>query len=271
MSPEDEKPTSPDTAKVDETVNEPDTPSREAAAEDRKEEAAKTNQQAKNSTDLPAAKTDEAESTKAAPPKAAPSQPVEPADAPQASAKAASPKPAPPKAAPARPAAKKEAAPPDPRVTAAKETADRLAQALNQQFGDDVVEATGAAHFLPMVQIKTAHWAEAVGWLKTHPEWQLNYVECMAGTDYPNYIEIVLYVQSTGLNHFICLKTRTSRDEATVPSLVASHPGVNWEEREIYDLLGVNFTNHPDLRRIMMWDDFKGHPLRKDYSEWESR
>lgn len=91
----------------------------------------------------------------------------------------------------------------------------------------------------------------------------------MAGTDYSDYIEIVIYVQSTALGHFFCLKTRTGRENAEVPSLVSSHPGVNWEEREIYDLLGVTFTNHPDLRRIMMWDEFKGHPLRKDYSEWD--
>lgn len=163
----------------------------------------------------------------------------------------------------------KAPAPPDPRVEAAKGTAERIKTAIVTKLGESTVEEVGNAHFKPMVRINKDDWARAVELLRTHPEWKLNYVECMAGTDYPDYIELSLFVQSTELGHFVCLKTRTDREAAQVPTLVASHPGVNWEEREIYDLLGVNFTDHPDLRRIMMWDEFTGHPLRKDYSAWE--
>jgi NADH-quinone oxidoreductase subunit C len=189
----------------------------------------------------------------------------------------ASSKPAAPKAKPAATggaggaaAAKKAPPPPDPRVEAAKAKAEQLKAAVVAKLLD-AVEEVGAAHFTPMIRIRKEDWANAVELLRTHEEWKLNYVECMAGTDYPNYIEIVLYVQSTDLGHFVCLKTRTERDNAEVPSLAGIYPAVNWEEREIYDLLGVKFTNHPDLRRIMMWDEFKGHPLRKDYSEWDSQ
>ncbi|MBX5436408.1 MAG: NADH-quinone oxidoreductase subunit C [Alicyclobacillaceae bacterium] len=173
----------------------------------------------------------------------------------------------------AKPAAAKaqaaKAAPPDPRVEAAKAVAEQIKQVLVREFGEAAVEETGVAHRTPMVRVRKQDWPKAVEFLRTHPDWKLNYAECMAGTDYPDYIEIVLYVQSTELGHFVCLKTRTDRDPAEVPSLVASHPGLNWEEREIYDLLGVRFTGHPDLRRIMMWEGFKGHPLRKDYREWD--
>ena len=58
---------------------------------------------------------------------------------------------------------------------------------------------------------------------------------------------------------------RTPREEATVPSITPIFAGFNWEEREIFDLLGVTFTGHPDLRRIMLEDEWQGHPLRKDY------
>ncbi|GGJ11002.1 hypothetical protein GCM10010885_20310 [Alicyclobacillus cellulosilyticus] len=167
-----------------------------------------------------------------------------------------------------RPAARKPAAPPDPRVEAAKETAARIGAVIAQALGEAAVEETGAAHRTPMVRVRKQDWLAAVSLLKDHPDWRLNYVECMAGTDYPEYIEIALYVQSTSQGHFVCLKTRTDRQDAEVPSLVPCHPGVNWEEREIYDLLGVRFTGHPDLRRIMLWEGFAGHPLRKDYSEW---
>jgi NADH-quinone oxidoreductase subunit C len=177
---------------------------------------------------------------------------------------------APPKQPVARPttAKAKPAPPPDPRVERAKEVAERLRQTVVERFGQDAVEEAGAAHHKPMLRIQNERWLDVVDYLRTHPDWRLNYVECMAGTDYPSYIEVVIFVQSTELGHFVCLKTRTGRERASVPSLVSVYPGVNWEEREIYDLLGVEFRGHPDLRRIMLDDDFEGHPLRKDYSVW---
>jgi len=164
---------------------------------------------------------------------------------------------------------KKAPPPPDPKVEAAKALAEQMKAAVVAKFGEAAVEDAAAAHHKPMLLIRKADWANVVDMLRTHPDWQLNYLECMAGTDYPTYIEISTFIQSTALGHFVCLKTRTSRDQAEVPSLVAAHPGVNWEEREIYDLVGVTFTGHPDLRRIMMWEGFTGHPLRKDYNEWD--
>jgi NADH-quinone oxidoreductase subunit C len=173
---------------------------------------------------------------------------------------------------PAAAAAKKPPAPPDPRVEAAKAEAERIKAVLVSELGEDVVEAAGAAHVKPMLLIKKEKWAAAVDLLRTHPDYLLDYVECMAGTDYPSYIEVVIYVQSTKKNHFICLKTRTNKENAedlSVPSITHIYPGVNWEEREIFDLLGVRFADHPDLRRIMMPDDYTGHPLRKDFNPWD--
>jgi NADH-quinone oxidoreductase subunit C len=173
-------------------------------------------------------------------------------------------------AAPAKPAAaKKPPAPPDPRVEAAKAEAEKIKAVLVKELGAAVVEAAGAAHVKPMVLIKKESWARAVDFLRTHPDYLLDYVECMAGTDYPTYIEVVIYVQSTKMGHFVCLKTRTDKEDLSVPSITRVFPGVNWEEREIFDLLGVRFADHPDLRRIMMPDDYKGHPLRKDFSPWD--
>ena len=61
------------------------------------------------------------------------------------------------------------------------------------------------------------------------------------------------------------LKVRLSSDDPTVDSLVTVWPGANWLEREIFDLMGIRFNEHPDLRRVLMPDDWEGHPLRKDY------
>jgi NADH-quinone oxidoreductase subunit C len=163
----------------------------------------------------------------------------------------------------------KKAAPlPNPKVEAAKAVAEVLQQVVTEALGAAAVLETGAAHTKPMIRLEKTAWVEAVTLLGAHPDWKLNYIECMAGTDYKEYLEVVIYIQSTTLGHFVCLKTRCDRENATIPTLAHIHPGVNWEEREIYDLLGVTFTNHPDMRRIMMWDEFEGHPLRKDFNEW---
>ncbi len=169
----------------------------------------------------------------------------------------------------AKPAAKKAPPPPDPRAVAAKEKADEIKAVLIAKLGASAVVETGAAHFTPMLLIDRGKWSDAVTALRDDPAWDLNYLECMAGTDYPEYIEVVVYLQSTELGHFVCMKTRTPRDGAQVPSLAPIYPVANWEEREIFDLLGVTFTGHPDMRRIMMWEEFEGHPLRKDYSVWD--
>ncbi len=62
-------------------------------------------------------------------------------------------------------------------------------------------------------------------------------------------------------------KARTPRDEAVLPSLVSVWPGVEFQEREAWDLMGIRFSGHPDLRRILLWEGFEGHPMRKDWKE----
>ena len=84
----------------------------------------------------------------------------------------------------------------------------------------------------------------------------------------PGRIDVVYHIYSmrdrTGP---LVLKQRTSRENATAESLTPVWRSCELQEREVYDLFGVNFTGHPDQRRILMWDEFKGHPMRKDYVE----
>ena len=172
----------------------------------------------------------------------------------------------------AAPAAKpaKPAPPPDPRAEAASRAAAEVRTALEAALGEGVVEETGVSRDVPIVRIAAARWRDAVRFLRDSPDCAYDYVELFAGTDYKDYIEVVMYLCSTGRGAFLNVKTRTPRDDARLPSLVELFPGVDWEEREVYDLLGVFFEGHPDLRRIMMWDGWNGHPLRKDYSDFEN-
>jgi NADH-quinone oxidoreductase subunit C len=76
--------------------------------------------------------------------------------------------------------------------------------------------------------------------------------------------DVVLLLRSMKWRHRVRLKTRV-REGQSVPSLVSVWPGANWAERECWDMFGVVFEGHPDLRRILLYDEFVGHPLRKDY------
>lgn len=87
----------------------------------------------------------------------------------------------------------------------------------------------------------------------------------VTAVDYPEWIVMVYRLQSRALSAALFVKTQLPRDDAHVASLVDVWPAAGWQEREVYDLFGVRFDGHPDLRRIMLPDDFEGHPLLKDY------
>jgi len=96
-----------------------------------------------------------------------------------------------------------------------------------------------------------------------------DYLSSLTGVDYlpDEKLEVVYhFFKSTG-GGALTLKTQVPRDNPIVPSLVPVYPGADFQEREAYDLLGIQFENHPDLRRILMWEGFNGYPLRKDWHE----
>jgi NADH-quinone oxidoreductase subunit C len=77
--------------------------------------------------------------------------------------------------------------------------------------------------------------------------------------------EVVYHLFSPALSQRVRIKVRVPEDAAVVPSAVALYASANWMEREVFDLYGIGFDGHPDLRRILLYDQFEGHPLRKDY------
>lgn len=169
---------------------------------------------------------------------------------------------------PARPA--KAPAPPDPRVIEATAYAESLKAEIEKACGAGVIAEISATKSLPVLRVEQDAWYAVVKFLKEDPEQQFLYIRVFAGTDYKDYIEVIFEVHSFVRGRRIRLKTRTPRDPATLESLTPLFAGLNWEEREAYDLLGIHFTGHPDLRRIMMWEEWNGHPLRKDFSEFEN-
>ena len=92
----------------------------------------------------------------------------------------------------------------------------------------------------------------------------VDYLKFPGREDGPRF-EVVYHLYSLTHNHRLRLKVRVDEDDASAPSVVALWPIANWLEREAWDMFGVRFEGHPDLRRLLMYEEFVGHPLRKDY------
>jgi NADH-quinone oxidoreductase subunit C/D len=93
-----------------------------------------------------------------------------------------------------------------------------------------------------------------------------DYCASITGVDYEDRFEVVYHLCSMSQQGGpLILKVRIPRDKPEVASVVSIWPGADWQEREAWDLMGIRFLGHPDLRRILMWEGFQGHPLRKDF------
>lgn len=117
----------------------------------------------------------------------------------------------------------------------------------------------------PWIVVKPDLLLKVAQFLNTTPSLKFNYLNCITGVDYLDYIEVVYHLTSMDHNHSLVLKVRCDRENPEVPSLYSLFRGADYQEREIYDLLGVRFAGHPNLRRLFMWEGFEGHPLRRDY------
>ncbi|MCP4140404.1 MAG: NADH-quinone oxidoreductase subunit D [Chloroflexi bacterium] len=100
-------------------------------------------------------------------------------------------------------------------------------------------------------------------------EYGYDYLSSVTGVDYiaEETFEVVYHAYKTIGGAELVFKVQVARDKAEVPSLTDVYPGADFQEREAWDLLGIKFTGHPDLRRILLWEGFNGHPLRKDWQE----
>jgi NADH-quinone oxidoreductase subunit C len=139
-----------------------------------------------------------------------------------------------------------------------------IAATLSGEFGAKIVESKLDGP-CPYSVVEPAEILAVCRFVHDDDRLLLNHLECLAGVDYKDRIEVVYVAYSMKHRHRYTLKCRLPR-EAPHLSTVESVWGVaNWHERETFDLLGVVFDGHSDLRRILLPDDWEGHPLRKDY------
>ena len=137
---------------------------------------------------------------------------------------------------------------------------------LTERFGGRGIETNFESDELTVILSKSI-LLKVLSFLKDDKIFQFKQLIDVCGVDYPNRLdrfEIVYHLLSVNLNQRIRLKLSVN-DGDTVPSIVSLYEAANWYEREIWDLYGVIFSDHPDLRRILTDYGFEGHPLRKDF------
>jgi NADH-quinone oxidoreductase subunit C len=138
---------------------------------------------------------------------------------------------------------------------------NEIATRLEEQFPGSIVES-GANSLL----VKSESLLEIATFLKTTPGLDFDYLTAITAVDYYDYFEVIYQLTSLQHNHSLVVKTRCyERENPTLPSVVSLWRGADFQEREIYDLMGISFDGHPNLKRIVLWEGFQGHPLRKDY------
>jgi NADH-quinone oxidoreductase subunit C len=139
-------------------------------------------------------------------------------------------------------------------------------------FGFDVSERLDAA--LPgvvlesdqeSVTVPSDRVVEAALFLRDDAELDGKFLNTLLGVDWLDHFDLVYVISSLAKNHTFVLKARVSHEMPIAPSVTGVWMGANLQEREVYDLMGIAFTDHPNLNRIFLWDGFPGHPLRKDF------
>jgi NADH-quinone oxidoreductase subunit C len=143
-----------------------------------------------------------------------------------------------------------------------------ICERIQARFGDRVKSVELGAKD-PFVVVDGEVIVDICRFLHDEPELRFDALSNQSGVDYKDqgWIEVVYHLFSYPHRHKIVLKVRTPRDNAVVPTVESVWKAANWLEREIYDLLGVTFSGHTDLRRLLMPEDWVGYPLRKDFVE----
>ena len=139
--------------------------------------------------------------------------------------------------------------------------AQEIAKRIKEHFPEAIVEVDEKA-----ILVQSSSLFQVAQFLKTTPGLKFDYLNFITAVDYLDYFEVVYHLVSIEHNHSLVLKTRCyKRENPVLPSVVSLWRGADFQEREIYDLMGISFPGHPNLKRIFLWEGFQGHPLRRDY------
>ncbi len=147
-------------------------------------------------------------------------------------------------------------------------TAQEIQARINEQFPEAILEFNDSV-LQPYMQIKPEHFYGVCQYLRDNDDMDFDFLMNLAGVDYGDNLGTVYHLYSMKQKHSIVLKVTVEREHPEIPSLADLWRTADWHEREVFDLYGIVFSNHPDLRRLLLPEDWVGYPLRKDYVQPE--
>jgi NADH-quinone oxidoreductase subunit C len=143
-----------------------------------------------------------------------------------------------------------------------------IAGQVRERVGEDAVVGTSYHRDQATLEVKPVRVPDVLRYLKEDAEEPFEFLASLHGCDYlPDEPRLGVHYQLLSMDRVerLGIKTRVTIEEPEVPSVVDLYPGADYQEREIYDFFGVVFTGHPDLRRILMPEDYEGYPQRRDF------
>lgn len=141
---------------------------------------------------------------------------------------------------------------------------EMIEKAIRDAFPDAVVETTDVFGVLN-VKVKAESLLAVCEKLHSEPELGFDYLADVTAIDWQDRIEVVYQLTNIANNQKVALRVDLDREKPEIDSLASIWKGADYQEREVFDLMGVVFKGHPDLRRILLPEDWEGYPLRKDY------
>ena len=149
---------------------------------------------------------------------------------------------------------------------------NEIVKLIKEKFGEEAITAFDENNTLDLVTV-SKEWIKPIcSWLLAHNKLHFDTLVCLSGLDNgvdSATMEVVYNLYSIPFEHSLMLKVELLRENPSVDSVSDIWRTANWHERESFDLLGIEFKGHPDLRRILLPADWEGHPLRKDYQDME--
>lgn len=149
-------------------------------------------------------------------------------------------------------------------VRMAGSMSESVESAIRNAFPDAILAST-KIDGIPNIKLLPASLLDVCRFLCSTPELAFDYLADITAIDWKTHIEVVYRLTNLATNNKVVLRVDLDRENPSVDSVTSVWKGAEWQEREVYDLMGVRFVGHPDLRRILLPDDWEGYPLRKDY------
>ncbi len=152
---------------------------------------------------------------------------------------------------------------PAPRPAAPGNVDETVLAKLRQAFPDAPISTVSMG--VPTILVPAGQIVEICRYLRDTPELAFGYLASLTAIDFLDRIDLVYQLRSISRHADCNVRIEVDRDPGTVSSVTGVWHAADFQEREIYDLMGVRFTGHPNLKRILLYDEFDGHPLRKDW------